>query len=53
MQVGPDLLDLVDILILNETELGFLTGSELYESDDPARLIETARSLAGKERSSA
>jgi ribokinase len=47
MLFGPDLLDLVDILILNETELGFLTGSELYESDDPARLIETARSLAG------
>ena len=47
MQFGPDLLDLVDILILNETELGFLTGSEPYEGDDPARLIETARSLAG------
>ena len=47
MQFGPDLPDLVDILILNETELGFLTGSELYEGDAPARLIETARSLAG------
>jgi ribokinase len=35
------------IPILNETELGFLTGSELDEGDDPARLIETARSLAG------
>jgi ribokinase len=42
---GPELLDLVDILILNETELGFLTGTELHNSDDPARFIEAARSL--------
>ena len=32
---GKDLLDLVDILILNETELGFLTGTELRDSDEP------------------
>jgi ribokinase len=46
-QFGPDLLDLVDILILNETELGFLTGSELTEATTLPHLIETARSLAG------
>jgi len=42
---GPELLDLVDILILNETELGFLTGTELHDSDGPARFIEAARRL--------
>jgi ribokinase len=42
---GPELLDLVDILVLNETELGFLTGSELRETDEPARFVEAARSL--------
>jgi ribokinase len=42
---GPELLDLVDILVLNETELGFLTGTELRETDDPARFVEAARSL--------
>ena len=42
---GPELLDLVDILILNETELGLLTNTELQATDDPARFIEAARSL--------
>ena len=42
---GNDLLDLVDILVLNETELGFLTRTELRESDEPARFVEAARSL--------
>jgi ribokinase len=42
---GPELLDLVDILVLNETELGFLTGAELRETDEPARFVEAARSL--------
>jgi ribokinase len=37
---GPELLDLVDILVLNETELGFLTGMELGDTDDNARFIE-------------
>jgi ribokinase len=40
-----DLLDLADILILNETELGFLAKSELRGTDDDARFIEAARSL--------
>jgi len=44
---GKDLLDLVDILILNETELGFLTGSELHDSDDPGRFVEAASALQG------
>lgn len=42
---GPELLDLVDILILNETELGFLAHTELHDTDAPARFIEAARSL--------
>jgi ribokinase len=44
---GKDLLDLVDILILNETELGFLTGTELRDSDDYERFIEAAQPLQG------
>ena len=42
---GPELLDLVDILVLNETELGLLTNTELQAADDAARFIEAARSL--------
>ena len=42
---GPDLLALVDILILNETELGFLTGTELADTDDYERFVEAARLL--------
>lgn len=40
-----ELLDLVDILVLNETELAMLARRELAEGDDPARFIEAARSL--------
>jgi ribokinase len=47
MQFGPELLDLVDILILNETELGLLSGTELRDTDDSARIIEATRSLQG------
>jgi ribokinase len=39
------LLDLVDILILNESELGQLTKTELRDSDNDARFIGAARSL--------
>ena len=42
---GPELLDLVDILILNETELGFLAQIELHDTDEPARFVEAARRL--------
>ena len=42
---GPELLDLVDILILNETELGLLAQAELHDTDEPSRFIEAARRL--------
>jgi ribokinase len=48
--VGPELLGLVDILVLNETELGIITGAELGENDEPMYFIEAARSLRGKHR---
>jgi ribokinase len=46
-----ELLDLVDVLVLNETELGFLVKAELRDTDDHSLFIEAARSLqtgAGK-----
>ena len=42
---SPALLDLVDILILNETELAFFTHTELHDSDAPDRFVEAARRL--------
>ena len=39
MRFEPGLLELVDILILNETELGFLTHTELRDNDDPERFV--------------
>jgi ribokinase len=45
IEFGAELLDLVDILILNETELGLLTKTELRDTDDHARFIEATRSL--------
>jgi ribokinase len=45
-----ELLDLVDILVVNETELGFLTGCELRDSDDYDHFSDAARSLAGIDR---
>ena len=42
---GAEMLDLVDILILNETELGLLTKTGLRDTDDYERFIEAARSL--------
>ena len=47
IECGTELLDLVDILILNESELGLLAKIELRESEDPARLIEAAATLRG------
>ena len=44
---GQELLDLVDILIVNESELGLLAKTDLRATDDPARLIDAARSLQG------
>ena len=40
-----ELLDLVDILILNESELGLLARTELRDTDDHERFIEAARLL--------
>ena len=42
---APELLALVDVLVLNETELGFLANTELHDSDEPARFVEAARRL--------
>jgi ribokinase len=51
IEFGADMRDLVDILILNESELGFLTGTALRDTDDPAQFIAAARLLrAGKDR---
>jgi ribokinase len=45
VEFGRELLDLVDILILNETELGVLAKTKLHDTDDHARFIDAARSL--------
>jgi ribokinase len=45
IEFDRSLLGLVDILILNETELGLLANIGLGETDDPARFIEAIRSL--------
>lgn len=39
------LLELVDVLLLNETELGLLANVGLREPDDHARLLDATRSL--------
>jgi ribokinase len=43
-----DLLALVDVLVLNETELGFLAGAELPGDDGAARIIDVARQLQAR-----
>jgi ribokinase len=51
MDIDAGLLDLVEILILNESELGLLAKTELRDSDDYARFIDAARSLrTGKDK---
>jgi len=46
-----ELLGLVDILVLNETELGLLSGRKICETDDAASLVQAAQSLrAGTEQ---
>jgi ribokinase len=44
---GAELLDLVDILILNESELGLLGNIELHDTDSPTRFLEAAAVLRG------
>jgi ribokinase len=51
IEFDAKLLGLVDILVLNETELGFLAKLELGDGRDHARMVEAARSLqAGKDK---
>ena len=45
IQFSRELLELVDILILNESELGLLAKVELHDSDDHSRFIAAAQSL--------
>lgn len=49
LEFGRDLLDLVDVLVLNETELGLLAKAELGEGDDTGRFIEAVRALRMRE----
>jgi ribokinase len=44
-----DLLEFVDILILNETELGRIAGIEIHEDDPHSQIIEAARVLRRQE----
>lgn len=48
-KMSGELLALVDILVLNETELGFLAGRELSDSDEVAKIIGVARQLQARE----
>ncbi|MCK1422918.1 ribokinase [Bradyrhizobium sp. 180] len=43
-----ELLALVDILVLNETELGLLAGTELSDGNEAARIIDVARQLQAR-----
>ena len=45
LECDRNLLDLADILILNESELGLLAKTELRGSDDDTRFIAAARAL--------
>ncbi|WP_234681513.1 ribokinase [Bradyrhizobium monzae] len=47
-KMSPELLALVDILVLNETELGFLAGTELSDNDEAATIIDVARKLQAR-----
>jgi len=47
-KMSPELLALVDILVLNETELGFLAGTELTDDDEAAKIIAVARKLQAR-----
>lgn len=48
-KMSGELLALVDILVLNETELGFLAGTELTDSDEAAKIIAVARKLQARQ----
>ncbi len=46
--MSGELLALVDILVLNETELGFLAGHELSDDDEAGKIIGVARKLQAR-----
>lgn len=48
-KMSGELLALVDILVLNETELGFLAGTELSDGDEAAKIIDVVRKLQARE----
>ncbi|MBR0836219.1 ribokinase [Bradyrhizobium manausense] len=48
-KMSGELLALVDILVLNETELGFLAGADLSDDDEAAKIIAVARQLQARE----
>lgn len=48
-KMSAELLALVDVLVLNETELGFLAGRELSDGDDAAKIIGVAQQLQARE----
>jgi ribokinase len=51
IEFDAGMLELADILILNESELGFFTETELHDTDAPARFIEAVKSLqSGKDK---
>jgi ribokinase len=50
LKFDGELLDLVDVLVVNESELGVLTGNEFGEDGDLKRFISAALSLGGREK---
>src|ERR1700744_5137895 len=44
---GSELLDLVDVLSLNETELGLLARIEIHNGDDFANIVDAAKIVQG------
>src|SRR4029078_6289793 len=48
VKFGRELLDLVDVLVLNETELGVLAGPTLRDSNDDARFVDSIRLLQAR-----
>jgi ribokinase len=47
-EFGKDLLDLVDVLVLNETELGLLAKAELREDDATASFVSAGQKLRAR-----
>jgi ribokinase len=47
-EFSKELLDLVDVLVLNETELGLITKTEFRESDDVVRFVAAAEALRAR-----